>query len=154
MEEQEKYLGEVRSGYLARGVASGYAIYVTTKRIIGVKKRRDGFLDTPDLVGLIYDHEIEKHEMELASKLEKDVNGEGMKMLLESNDLEIKKEEIKRIQLKKSEGWRTGHLKILLRTGKEIGIRMLVGTPKYTKVFEKLGELMQAFYPEVLELED
>jgi hypothetical protein len=156
MEEQEKYLGGLESAYLNKGwpKTGGYAIHVTTKRIIGTKKGLDIF--APNLGA----SRRVKHETESESKLEGDSTGEEMKKLLEAKDMEIRKQEIKQIRLKKVGALTPGHLIIALKSGEETKIDILQQGrhPDYAypgpKLFERVGELMQAFYPEALQLED
>jgi hypothetical protein len=156
MEEQEKYLGGLESAYLNKGwpKIGGYAIHVTTKRIIGIKRRRD--IISPDLGA----SRRVKNETERESKLEGDSTGEEIKELLEAKDMEIRKQEIKQIRLKKVGALTPGHLIIAMKSGEETKIDILQQGrhPDYaypgSRLFEKVGELMQAFYPEVLQLED
>jgi hypothetical protein len=155
MEEQERYLGAVGGSPLAKGILNGYALYATTKRIIGVKERRDAFLDQPDLVGLLYYRKkMEKHEKQLETEFKESFSGEAMKRILESKDLEIKKDEIRTIRLKKNGSVRPGHIRFQLKSGKEIEIRILSEANSHPGFFQKIGDLLQAFFPEALELEN
>jgi hypothetical protein len=156
MEENEKYLGGLESPYLNKGwpKTGGYAIHVTTKRIIGVKKRRDVFS-----LNLGASRRV-KGEMQRESKLEGDSTSEEMKKLLEAKDMEIRKQEIKQIRLKKVGALTPGHLIVALKSGEETKIdilqqgRHLDYAYPGPRLFERVGELMQAFYPEALQLED
>ncbi|HEV2118802.1 MAG TPA: hypothetical protein VGS11_01650 [Candidatus Bathyarchaeia archaeon] len=40
MEQNEEYLGGLSSPYLKKGILTGYGIYVTNLRLIGVKNKR------------------------------------------------------------------------------------------------------------------
>lgn len=156
MEQEEKYLGGLESAYLNKGwpKVGGYAIHVTTERIIGVKKRRDVFS-----LNLGASKRVED-EMQRESKLEGDSTGEEMKKLLEAKDVEIRKQEIKQIRLKKVGTLTPGHLIVGLKSGEETKIdllqqgRHLDHAYPGSRLFEKVQELMQAFYPEAVQLED
>jgi hypothetical protein len=154
MEEQEKFLGDLRSSALSKGKAKtgGYVLYVTTKRIIGVQDRLKGFLVSGGgLVGYLSYRRIEKHDRQLRTELEEDLNCDSWRKILESKDLEIKRDEIQAIILKDSERHRAGHIKFQLKSGKEIEINILGGSGSF---FPAVGDLLQAFYPEAIELED
>jgi hypothetical protein len=156
MEVDEKYLGGLESPYLNKGwpKTGGYAIHVTTKRIIGVKKRGDAF--SLDLGA----SKRVKGETQRESKLERDNTSEEMKKLLEAKDIEIRKQEIKQIRLKKVGTLTPGHLIIALNSGEETKIdilqqgRHLDYAYPGPRLFEKIEELMQAFYPEAVQLEN
>jgi hypothetical protein len=134
MEGQEKLLGGVHDFLMTRGFRGGYAIIATTKRIVGIKPfgTKISQRDIPD--------------EELVQKSVKD------------KDFEIKKEEISKLLLKKPGSIRGGHLKIVPKSGKEILIKIVTSGPGSGKLalaaFQKVGDLMQAFYPEALELEE
>jgi hypothetical protein len=137
MEKQEKYLGHVPASTYFRG----FVIIATTKRLIGVKR-----LLSSSLVGLNLDlksYAESKLKDEEADKLFKDV--------LKSVYFEIKKDNIKAIRLKKPStlGLRSGHFDILSKSGNEIKLRL--ATPK---AFRLARDMIQAFYPEALKVED
>lgn len=152
MEEEEKFLGGFASPYLARGWIRGYAIYATTKRVIGVKKRMGALVNegpTGGLLGVYARSKLGKGDSEVQSKLAQGGVEKEIKELFKSKDFELSKEEIKCIQLKEPGRLKPGHLKILQKKGKEIEIRIW----PYPGLFEKVGELMQDFFPEALEIE-
>jgi hypothetical protein len=145
MEEQEKYLDGITSKWLARGLIRGYAIYATTKRLIGVSKRKQvleaGFL--PGVIKVSRDAKKEK------SELEGDQSMQVIKDLLKSKDFEAKKSDIKLISLKKPGAFKQGRVKILLNSGEEIEIKL--GS---RAVFERVGEIMQSFSPDLVQVEN
>jgi hypothetical protein len=154
MEQQEKYLGGITSYWLTRGLIRGYAIHVTNKRIIGVKKRKmafeEGAFSGPSLVGAVVDHKTEKREAREESDLENGEGGRALEELLKNRDIEIQKTDIYRIKLKKPGKIHQGHLRILLlKSTQEFKIK--IGAPY---VFERVGQLMRLFYPEVVRSED
>jgi hypothetical protein len=156
MEEQEKYLGDVRGSPLKKGLLEGYALYATTLRIIGVKERRDILLEEgkPGLINIVYQHEMKKHDQQFETDMEKGFGNEQMKKILEKKDLEIRKEEIKAIQLKKNGSVMPGHIKFQLKSGNEIEIKILSEANRHPGFFQRLGDLLQAFFPEGLEIEE
>jgi len=160
MAEQEKYLGVVWGAPLKKGILPGYALYATTSRIIGVKERRDDFLYQVGPRGRHgntlrrYEREDEKRESELDAEMKNGFTGEPMRKLLESKDLEVKKDEIKAIQLKRTGSFRSGHIKFQLKSGKEIEIEILSEANNIPGFFEKVGGLLQTFFPEGVQIED
>jgi hypothetical protein len=156
MEEQEKYLGEVRGSPLKKGLLEGYALYATTHRIIGVKERRDILLEEgkASLTSIIYEHEMKKRDQQLESEMETGLGNEQMKKILEKKDLEIRKDEIKAIQLRKNGSVMPGHVKFLLKSGNEIEIKILSEANRHPGFFQRLGALLQVFFPEGLEIQE
>jgi hypothetical protein len=150
MEEQEKYLGGVTSKWLARGMIRGYAIHVTNKRIIGVKERRRTFEESGGgLVGFLLERRAEKKDTAEEERLEEDKGEQALEELLKTKDVEINKTDIKWMQLKKPGKIHQGHLRILLKSSQEIQIK--IGAPW---IFDAVAQLIQSFYPQVLEMED
>jgi hypothetical protein len=150
MEEHEEYLGIVASMFMAKKWRGGYAILATTKRIVGVDWFKGSFKDNLAL--------MRKFDPSAESKPGKEEIEEAIQALLKSKDFEIKKEEIGRIRLKKLGRFKPAHVKFLLRSGDEINVNIWPSGPQFfaaaRAVFERVGELMQEFYPEALELED
>jgi hypothetical protein len=140
-------LDGIASKALARGLIRGYAIYATTKRLIGVKKRKQvleaTFLGLPGAVKVSRDAKKEK------SALEKGKSKQAIEDLLKSKDFEANKNDIKLISIKKPGAFKQGHLKILLNSGKEIEIKL--GS---RGIFERVGQIMQSFSPDAVQLED
>ena len=137
MEEHEKYLGEVTSIRFRRYMG-GLTVIATSMKLIGVKGWN---------VSLIH---LEKRLNLLAeSKLSKDDVDELFKKALKSKEFEIGKDDIKVIRLKKPGPVRLGTFNILLKSGKEIKLYL-----DDSSLFYRVGELMQAFYPEAVELDN
>lgn len=138
---EEIYLGGIASGDLKKGLGRGYGIYVTSKRIIGLKKRKLGFLGAittgvvSSAVGGVTSVEESRKAIEELDK--------------ERKDIEIPREEVAYIELKKPTFFKRGHLLIRMASGEEIKI-MILGK----KAFEPLKGLMKAFKPEVLKVEE
>jgi hypothetical protein len=147
MDEQEEYLDGIESEELARGMIGGYGLYATTKRLIGVSRRKQileaEFLGLPGTIKLWRD---EKKEY---SKLEKGESQHFIEDLLKSKDFEANKNDIKLIILMRPSRFKRGHLKILLKSGEDISLRL--GT---RAIFERVGEIMQSFSPGILKRED
>ena len=157
MQENEVYLGGVTSPWLGRRMRV-CAIHATSRRMIGTK------VDTRSRVEKFVEiHEVHNTLGNYVGWPTKSVNvlssptREELDMvfntLMKSKDFEIKKEEIKQIQLKTPGILRGGHIKFLLKTGKEIEVHMH-SCPQHEELSEKVRKLMQAFYPEVLKVED
>jgi hypothetical protein len=145
MDEQEEYLDGIESEGLARGMIGGYAIHATTKRLIGVSRRKQILEAELGLPGAIKVWRDEKKEY---SKLEKGESQQFIEDLLKSKDFEANKNDIKLILMRPSR-FKRGHLKILLKSGEDISLRL--GT---RAIFERVGEIMQPFSPGILKRED
>jgi len=137
MAEQAKEvcLGGFMSANLKKGLLKGYGLYITNRRIIGVKKRA---LALPALLvgGLA------------AWAMEKVAEDERVKLVEEldkNKDFEIYKERVQAIELKKPSFFKRGHLRIISTSGEETKIMVLD-----KKAFNALREMMSAFKPEAL----
>jgi hypothetical protein len=137
MEGQEKFLGGVHDSLMQRGIGrGGYAIIATTQRIVGIKPFFDIYYSPRDIP-----------------------NDELIQKSVKDKDFEIKKEEISKLLLKKPRRTHAGYLKILSKSGKEIQIKIVTRRPVgglnlALAAFQKLSDLIQAFYPEAVELEE
>lgn len=147
MDEQEEYLDGVASKWLARGMIRGYGLYATTKRLIGVRKRKQ-FLETKFL-GLPAAIKVSRDEKKEYSKLEKGESQQFIEDLLKSKDFEANKNDIKLIILMRPGRFKQGHIKIVLKSGEDISLKLGSRT-----IFEKVGEILQSFSPNVLKRED
>ena len=149
VEEQERYLGGIASKALARGLVEGYGLYATTRRLIGVSKKKQvlGVL----LAGLPAAFKVQRDTRKEMSNLQGDESAEAIKELLKTKDFEIEKKDVKKISIKKPGRLSPGHLKILSTSGEEIGIKLLA---TYHGIFEEVGDLMQKFCPEATEVEE
>jgi hypothetical protein len=169
MEQQEKYVGGVSSIFWRReGLRGGYMIVATTKRLIGVKladlaaqsKRRSDFEKAPVTDG-------KKTYFNMTSPgpqvLSEEQTRSLIQYLLKVKDFEVSKEDIEKIRLHSPGRFRGGNLKIQGKTIGEIEIKMFsepaIGPTRgmhmqTENLFEQISNLMQTFYPEVLELEN
>jgi hypothetical protein len=150
--------GEILAGWqgseLKKGLMSAYALYVTTNRILGRKEHRDVLLEEGrGLAVELARREMDKHNEALKAEKEKSLTSELMKKYL-TQDLETKKLEIKAIQLRRSRQFEYGYIKSQLRSGSEIEIKILLEAELRPRIFEKISDLLRAFYPEVLKPED
>lgn len=137
MIDGEQFLGGFGSGFLARGFVAGYGIYATNLRIFGV--RDPAMVSGGHLAGLV--------EGQLMPKLSPEENVTVIEGLDAKKEFDVAKDQISRIEIKHVGLLGTGHIAIIPKNGGEvkISIRHRVG-------FERLREVMQVFYPEVLTL--
>ena len=99
---EEEYIGGVESSRLVRGkVLGGYGLYATNKRIIGVKK-----LGKAIMSGLLTDYGM------LTSKKK---SSQSIEELERKKDLEVFKEDISELEMRKPSVWHGGYLKIRTR---------------------------------------
>ncbi len=141
MEEGEEFVGGFAGGLLARGIAPGYGVYATTRRIIGVKLRKTearAFLRGAT-AGLV--------EGQLIPKLSIDESAMVIEELDQKKEFDMAKSNISRIEIKHPGLLTGGYLSITPRVGEETRIRVL-----HRVAFERLRELMQTFYPEAVTL--
>jgi len=136
--EEEQLLGGLTSGdlHLKGKVSFGYGIYVTNKRIIGVKSMK-GLLASGllGLAGLWVGRT--------------DSSAKAIAELEEKKDIEVRKEDVSEIEMKKPHGIRAGYLNIALNSGGSVTV--LIGNKKE---FEPIKNLMAAFRPAVLKAEE
>jgi len=138
MVKGEVYLGGFTSANLKKGLIKGYGVYITNKRIIGVKKR--GWAIAGAIVGGGVGRAI-------AKKMTKDLSDKTIKELEQKKDFEAYKDQIKEIELKKPGFMRGGHLQITLKSGEKTKIK-IDGKGE----FEALNTMMNAFKPEALKV--
>lgn len=137
-EAEEHLLGGLTSGNLhVKGRTTfGYGIYATNRRIIGVKSMKG--LWASGLFGF--------------AGLWVGRTDQSAKVIAEletKKDLEIRKENILQMQMKKPQRTRVGYLNILLISGGNITV-----TIAEKKHFEVLKNLMAAFHPQGLRVEE
>jgi len=136
--EEEQLLGGLTSGdlHLKGRVSFGYGIYVTNKRIIGVKSMK-GLLASGllGLAGLWVGRT--------------DSSAKAIAELEEKKDIEVRKEDVSEIEMKKPHGIRAGYLNIALNSGGSVTV-----TIGNKKEFKTIRDLMAAFRPEVLKAEE
>jgi hypothetical protein len=146
--EQEYLLGGFESGNLVAigpGVAKGsfgYGIYVTNRRIFGMKSMKGlatGLLAIGLLPGLVAYLAVGR----------KDHSAEAIMELENKKNIELRKENISKIEMNRAPTFlRPRQLIITLNSG--TSIKFIANK----KDFQKLRDLMTAFYPEALRLED
>lgn len=141
MEEGEEFVGGFAGGFLAKGLCPGYGVYATTKRIIGVTlvtTPARGFLGG-SLVGLV--------QGQLMPKLSPDDSARVIQELDQKKEFDLKKDQIAKIEIRSPGLLSTGRMVIISKAGEKTRI-----TLRYRTVFERLRDLMKAFYPEALTL--
>lgn len=141
MSLEEEYLGGFASANLKRGLVAGYGIYATNKRIIGVKRKALGtMLAAP--FGVV--------DYLIVRKLSKDESAKTIAELDEKKDFDIAKESLASIEVKKPGMLGTGGFLLLTPKNGEATKVMIYAK----KEFGQLRDLMQAFSPEILKVDD
>ena len=124
---------------MKKGFLRGYGVYVTDRRIIGVKMRGKGLLSGLGFAfggvigGLIASRMTRKEVDKTLSEIEK------------GKDFEVYRDDVTYIELKKPGRIKGGHLKIMRRFGDEIKIDI-----SGKKEYETLLGALQQFKPEAL----
>ena len=136
---EEIYLGGFSSPNLKRGLMRGYGIYATSHRIIGVKHRA-GVLAGAMLGGLVGAAVI---------SASKDDSVKQIQDLEKKKDFQIFKDQISQIEVKKPKAFSAGHIHITSKNKEETKISM-AGKKEY----EKVKELLNAFHPSVLRVQE
>ncbi len=139
MENGEEFVGGFAGGFLARGYIPGYGIYATSRRIIGV-----ALTSTPArqllggaLAGFV--------QGELMPKLSQDDSTKVIQELDQKKEFDLHKEQISQIEIKKPGLLSTGCMIITSKSGEKTRISL-----RYRVAFERLMDLMKAFYPEAV----
>ena len=140
--EDERYIGRIESAFFKKGTyfsTRGYAIFVTNKRIFGVKRW-----------AYIYKVLI---KFELVDEMDTPFSQEdNTKTLAEfagiKKDLELAKESITVIEMKRPKPpFLGGHIKFITESGKAVHIKIQAyGSEEYWKV----KRLMDRFAPELV----
>jgi hypothetical protein len=149
--EYETYIGGMTSANLKKGHMSGYGVYATSRRIIGVKKRKGvlgGHLLAQALGAKAGTLRGSILRPALAQAFTKDESAKQITDLEKDKDFEINKEDISYIEIKKPGTLRGGHIKIRPTRGKEIEISM-VGNEE----FEHMRDLLGTFLPGAVRVE-
>jgi len=129
----EFLLGGLKTGSLKLiGKAGGYGIYATNKRLIGVAYSS---VAVAPLFGLIGAAAYSHHDHSLKSIQELDAE----------KDLEIRKEQIQQIRMKKTTGLSSGYMNVFLYSG--ANAKLVIGTKD---TYDDVRRLMEAFYPQVI----
>jgi hypothetical protein len=132
------------SANLKKGHMSGYGVYATTRRIIGVKHRKSvmgGHLLAAALGGRAGTVKGDFLRGHLAQSFTKDESAKQIADLEKDKDFEINKEEVSSIEIKKSGVMHGGHIKIRPAQGKEIEISM-TGHEEFEHMRDVLGEFL------------
>ncbi|WXG44362.1 MAG: hypothetical protein WED04_10065 [Promethearchaeati archaeon SRVP18_Atabeyarchaeia-1] len=152
MEQEEVYFGGMTSANFKKGHMSGYGVYATSRRIIGVKKRR-GVLGGWMVAGLMGGHagtvKGDILRSAFAQAFTKDEGAKQIKELEKDKDFEVYKENISYIEIKKPGTLHRGHIKIRPTQGKEIEISM-----GGHEEFEHMRDLLGAFLPGAVRVEE
>jgi len=156
----EKLLGGLESAKLRRGLLSlgGYGIFVTNKRIIGVKARGrwlirafleglgQAFGNVPGVLGLTGSF----ISSVLAEKLSTSQHAKMIEELERREDFELERGDVVELELKKPGILRgLGHLIIKSRSGDKV--KILIDADARDE-YERLKELLSAFKPSALKL--
>ncbi len=139
VEGSEEFLGGFAGGFLARAGVIGYGIYATTKRVFVVNLRKTDprhFLGGA-MAGFV--------QGQLMPKLSTDESDRVIQELEGKKELDVDKGQIARIDLKSLGLFTKGDIVITPKTGEHIRVKLL-----HKIAFERLRELIQVFYPEVL----
>jgi hypothetical protein len=150
--EEEQYLGGMASANMKKGLMSGYGIYATDRRIIGTKKRSGvlkGFLVASALGGKAGTVKGNILRGALAQAFTKNESAKQIQDLEKNKDFDIYKENIAEIEIKKSGAMHGGHIKVKPKQGKEIEVSM-----HGREEFGHMVDLMRAFYPEALKVQE
>lgn len=150
--EEEQYLGGMTSANFKKGMMSGYGIYATDRRIIGTKKRKGvlkGFLVAGVLGGKAGTVKGDILRGAFARAFTKDESAKEIQDLEKNKDFDIYKENIEEIEIKKPGAMHGGHVKVKPKQGKQIEIGM-----HGRDEFGQMVDLMRAFYPEALKVEE
>ncbi len=139
---EEEYIGGLESGRMLRaGGIAGYGIYATTRRLIGVKSRKALFkqMAGAPLGGLI--------TAVAGARLSRDESARVISELEEKKDLEVQRDDISGLELKKPSFTSRGHMVIETVSGDPVKILFADKGD-----FQKVVTLMQAFRPEVVNM--
>ena len=137
LEETEEFRGSLVSPNLVRGYPRGYALYMTNKRIIGVKKAKVGIagLLAPVKVGPVGGLVTENTPKEVNAKIVQELDGR--------KDFALRWNDIRRIEFKKP-GLLIGGHAIFIPVSEE-AVTVKIGTKKD---LEMLVSLIRKFLPD------
>lgn len=149
----ESVVGGLASSDMARPGSLGYGIYITDGRVIGVKKPEQfaksvGGAIAGAVIGKMLGFEAPwAVSSALGRSLSSDENTHILGELEKNKDFEAYKKDITLVQLKSPGLVKLGQLAIFLRGEKTTNIAVSLRTQK---VYEKLKEMFQSHYPQVL----
>ncbi len=132
-------LGGIVSPNLVRGRMRGYGLFITNKRVIGVKKPKAGvgFLIGAGLGGPVGGM--------ISQRARKEEDEKVLQELDEKKDFDLRKEDISRIEFKKPGIVVGGHIIFSSRTAEPI--RVKIGTKKDLDI---MMNLMRNFLPDAM----
>jgi len=144
----EEILGGLESLNIFKGILRGYALYVTSERIIGAKMRGRGKELFKFFMGWRGSTKKSLKPFEWRGKSVKipKLTGEDafrlLKDLEERKDFEVRKHEVQEIELKKPGIFKTGYVKVKTITSKEYKVGIVAGSKEE---YEYLKEILQEF---------
>lgn len=153
----EEIKGGIEDLNIYKGVFRGYALYVTSERVIGAKMKRRGSELFKFLMGWRGSIKKSSTPLEWREEIVKipTLTGEEASRVLEDLkgriDFEVDKREIQKVELKKPGTLRPGHVKIRTTAGKEYTIGIVA---RATEDYEYLKELFKSFCPDKLEVKE
>jgi hypothetical protein len=149
--EVESYLGGMTTDNLKKGHMKGYGLYATSRRVLGVQRRKGVFAGK--FVGGLFGSAGSMKNLIVSSAvghaLTKDEGVKEIEDLEKHKDFEIRKDDISLIEIKKPGTFKWGHVKIKPKSGKDVTIDM-----NGQKEYEYMKVLMNAFLPEAVHLEE
>jgi hypothetical protein len=146
--DDEKYIGGIKSSHFKKKhqfYIGGYALYVTSKRLFGVKG------STPELMkDLARGAAMETLIMPyMASTAGREERTQAIEELETKKDVEIRREDVVEIVMKKPSafGFTDGYVKIGVKGGKPLEVSI-----PNKRDFERVKALMEAFQPDLLKV--
>ena len=152
---KETVLGGLSSADMARPGSLGYGVYITDRRVIGIKKPEQfakavGGAIAGAVIGKVLGFEA---PWAVSSALGRSLsNDENLRLLAElekNKDFEINNQDITLVQLKETFLINPGQLAFFLKGAKTTDIAISLRTDK---VVENLKELLQEHFPKVLKV--
>lgn len=112
---EEILIGGVYSANLKKGILRGYGLYVTNRRIIGVKSKKSiSILMGGAMGGLI--------GRALVDKLSRDESKKAIDEIESKKDFDLLLEDVSKVEIKKPSFFKVGYIKIKSRNGDEMDI--------------------------------
>lgn len=148
----EVYLGSYTGAGLSRGIIGGYAIYATSKRIIGVSRRMQAVASSV-FTGAIPVYIAQKHHEKELQREEQLKAEAAMTQELDNmkKDFEIFKDQISQIGIKEPHGLgiHSGYVNIITSNDEQTKVSVWGKKP-----FQAVRELLISFYPAALKVEE
>jgi hypothetical protein len=152
---KETVLGGLSSADMARPGSLGYGVYITNRRVIGIKKPEQftkavGGAIAGAVIGKILGFEAPwAVSSALGRSLSNDENLNLLTELEKNKDFEINNQDITLVQLKETFLINPGQLAFFLKGAKTTDIAISLRTDK---VVESLKKLLQEHFPKVLKV--